>query len=55
MNIYDLKLHEGEWVDTDEESIWVIRVPGGWKYDNVFVPYSTEFKPKVPGRAEDGL
>lgn len=43
MNIYDLKLHEGEWVDTDEESIWVIRVPGGWKYDNVFVPYSTEF------------
>ena len=55
MNIYDLKLHEGEWVDTDEESIWVIRVPGGWIYYfeyPVFVPYHPEFKPKVPSANE---
>ena len=54
MTIYDLKLHET--MPSDEENrILIMRVPGGWKYDNVFVPYSTEFKPKVPGRAEDGL
>lgn len=37
--IYNMKLHEE--IITDK--IVVLRVPGGWIYGAVFVPYSGEF------------
>jgi len=54
--IYDLKLHEVHWIDTNCR---VKRVPGGWIYEHyekqppyhslcliqvVFVPFSIEFR-----------
>ena len=54
MTIYDLKLHQT--MPSDEENrILVMRVPGGWIYYfeyPVFVPYHSEFKPKVPSANE---
>lgn len=48
MTIYDLKLHE----DIITKGLRIMRVPGGWLYENcqyplppVFVPYNNEFSP----------
>jgi len=38
--IYELELHESVEI---EDGIVVMRVPGGWIYETVFVPYSNEF------------
>ena len=54
-SIYDLKLHEGISINTDQ-AFYVTRVPGGWLYEiynedsgeghpPVFVPFSREFEP----------
>ena len=50
-NIYDLKLHEAtkinvEYPDSSTDNIpWdILRVSGGWLYNETFVPYNAEFK-----------
>lgn len=40
-SIYDLGLHDRMSLGA---GLTVTRVPGGWIYNNVFVPYSEEFK-----------
>ena len=54
-NIYDLKLHETIKFNINEfRKFRVMRVPGGWIYQDleepfpmVFVPYSDEFEEKI--------
>lgn len=41
-SIYELKLHEV--MELDDLELDILRVPGGWLYNSVFVPYSNEFK-----------
>ena len=50
-SIYNLKLHEHILLKiggSDEYLIDIIRVPGGWLYDERFVPYNAEFKIERP-------
>lgn len=50
--IYELDLHESLEI---EDGIVVMRVPGGWIYEAVFVPYDDEFNPKQHRMLEYGL
>lgn len=57
MAIYELKLHDSTWVEEKGLNINILRVPGGWIYNqrllnetitSVFVPFNTEFNNKKP-------
>lgn len=41
LNPYDMKLHEHRAIDANNS---VLRVPGGWVYNETFVPWDNEFQ-----------
>jgi hypothetical protein len=53
LNSYEMKLHEYRAIDANNS---VLRVPGGWAYNNTFVPWDNEFQtekaPEINGRRE---
>lgn len=47
--LYKMSLHQTVEIDGEEYK----KVPGGWIYnDNIFIPYSNEYKPKSEGSNE---
>lgn len=41
LNPYEMKLHEHRAIDANNS---VLRVPGGWVYNDTFVPWDNEFQ-----------
>jgi len=53
LNPYEMKLHEHRAIDANNS---ILRVPGGWVYNETFVPWNNEFQTEeAPFFAEEKI